>query len=81
MGKCCNGQQGSRNECNEPCQPRFRVCLKEYQVKIDTTSPCTFGDVITSVRGSNAENDSSQDGFHNPIRMPFQFSWPVSYFN
>lgn len=80
-GKCCTGSPaGPSSECSGPCRPRFRVCLKEYQVKIDTTSPCTFGDVITSEKDSINGNDT-QNGFDNPIAFPFVFNWPVSSYN
>ncbi|KRT85748.1 EGF domain-containing protein [Oryctes borbonicus] len=71
IGKCCSGINGANAECDpSSCQTRFRVCLKEYQVKIDTASPCTFGDVITS---------PEEDGYANPIRIPFDFTWPSSF--
>lgn len=78
QGKCCTGKTDSESECDGVCTPMFRVCLKEYQVKIDTASPCTFGDVITSAGSQN--DDTSQDGFTTPIRIPFPFTWPVSIF-
>lgn len=70
QGKCCNGSTDLNSECNDSCHPRFRVCLKQYQVKIDTTTPCTFGDVVTS---------SPEDGFTNPISFPFKFNWPNTF--
>lgn len=78
MGKCCTGKTLQNVECDGVCRPRFRVCLKEYQVKIDTTSPCTFGDVITSELGPNPVTDTPQTGFSNSIAFPFPFTWPVS---
>lgn len=78
MGKCCTGKTLPVGECDGVCRPRFRVCLKEYQVKIDTTSPCTFGDVITSELGPDPVTDTPQTGFSNSIAFPFPFTWPVS---
>lgn len=71
------------NHCIGTCKTRFRVCLKHYQAHIDTTSPCTFGDVSTSVVGENSMNltalsQQQHSGFVNPIRFPFHFTWPVS---
>lgn len=66
--------------CLAPCRTRFRVCLKHYQTNVDTTSPCTFGDVTTPVLGGNSLDmtDSPVEGFINPIRFPFDFNWPVN---
>lgn len=79
MGKCCSGKSGSNSECREPCKTSFRICLKHYQVQIDH-SPCTFGVVVTPVLGGNHINMvlSHHEGFNNPIKFPFDFTWPVS---
>lgn len=81
LGKCCSGSTSRTGECSGVCRTRFRVCLKQYQVKIDTTTPCTYGDVVTPVLGENVVNLSTnvaQPSFTNPIRFPFEFTWPVS---
>ena len=82
VGQCCSGTKSpGTGACSGPCRTRFRVCLKHYQAKIDTTSPCTFGDVITPVLGDNSVHlvgSAQHDGFANPIRFPFDFTWPVS---
>ncbi|PNF27028.1 hypothetical protein B7P43_G10396, partial [Cryptotermes secundus] len=79
-GQCCSGTPSQDSgACSGPCRTRFRVCLKHYQAKIDTTSPCTYGDVITPVLGENTVRlvgSAQQDGFANPIRFPFDFAWP-----
>lgn len=80
-GACCSGRSDSKGNCIGACKTRFRACLKHYQVTIDTSSPCTFGDVITPVLEGNSLNlteRSKQEGFENPIRFPFEFGWPVS---
>ncbi|KAE8739935.1 hypothetical protein FOCC_FOCC014574, partial [Frankliniella occidentalis] len=80
VGQCCSGETGAET-CTAPCRTRFRVCLKHYQARVDTTSPCTFGDIVTPVLGDNSlQMDALQptDGFSNPIRFPFDFTWPVS---
>lgn len=78
VGQCCSGER--TEHCVSPCRTRFRICLKHYQAKIDTTSPCTFGDVITPVLGENSVklSDSKLEEFKNPIRFNFDFTWPVS---
>ncbi|XP_063241147.1 neurogenic locus protein delta [Bacillus rossius redtenbacheri] len=82
VGQCCSGGRPSAaGECSGPCRTRFRVCLKHYQTRIDTTSPCTFGDVVTPVLGENSVllSGSARDGFQNPIRFPFDFQWPGTF--
>lgn len=80
LGQCCGGERHGR--CTTPCHTRFRVCLKHFQNTIDTTSACTFGDVMTPVLGENnvhlGDSATNVPGFSNPIRFPFDFSWPVS---
>lgn len=81
-GACCSGRSDAKGNCIGTCKTRFRACLKHYQVTIDTSSPCTFGDVITPVFEGNSLNlteRSKQEGFENPMRFPFEFGWPVSY--
>ncbi|CAG9759563.1 unnamed protein product [Ceutorhynchus assimilis] len=77
LGRCCSGRP-SGLECEGDCRPRFRICLKEYQVKIDATSPCTFGDVITSELGPGPADDP-QSGFANAIAVRFPFTWPGTF--
>ncbi|GLG99206.1 Uncharacterized protein GBIM_05717 [Gryllus bimaculatus] len=83
VGQCCSGERpaSAGGACAVPCRTRFRVCLKHYQAKIDTKSPCTFGDVITPVLGGNniSLEDTApvaEDGFTNPMRFHFEFTWP-----
>nr|KAF7431647.1 hypothetical protein H0235_004571 [Vespula pensylvanica] len=81
LGKCCSGTTSRTGECSGVCKTRFRVCLKQYQVKIDTTTPCTYGDVVTPVLGENIVNLSPNvalPSFTNPIRFPFEFTWPAA---
>ncbi|XP_044581499.1 neurogenic locus protein delta [Cotesia glomerata] len=83
-GKCCSGMTSkTSNECIGTCQTRFRICLKQYQAKIDTTTPCTYGDEVTPVLGGNVVNlspdVSTPRGFTNPIRFFFNFSWPGTF--
>lgn len=83
-GRCCSGESdGATGKCLGSCKTRFRVCLKHYQATIDTTSQCTYGDVITPILGENSVNLTDAQrfqnkGFTNPIQFPFSFSWPVS---
>lgn len=90
QGGCCSGKQDPvTGKCIGKCKTRFRVCLKHYQAKIDTTSPCTFGDVSTPVLGDNTIDlmlhPFMQQNYPynttvsiNPIQFPFDFTWPVS---
>ncbi|XP_066594062.1 neurogenic locus protein delta-like [Prorops nasuta] len=82
LGKCCSGGVSRTGECSGVCKTRFRVCLKQYQAKIDTSSPCTYGDVVTPVLGENVVNFTSNaalPSFTNPIRFPFDFTWPGTF--
>lgn len=78
---CCSGRSDpTTGKCIGSCKTRFRVCLKHYQAKIDTNSPCTFGDVSTPVVGDNNVDLTQQQNNTsiNPIQFPFDFTWPVS---
>uniref|UniRef100_A0A182UN12 Notch ligand N-terminal domain-containing protein n=1 Tax=Anopheles merus TaxID=30066 RepID=A0A182UN12_ANOME len=79
--KCCSEKADAQGRCIGTCKTRFRACLKHYQATIDTTSPCTFGDVITPVLEGTTLNftaiSGAKEGFTNPIRFPFEFGWPV----
>ncbi|CAD6995797.1 unnamed protein product [Ceratitis capitata] len=83
-GNCCSGiSDPQTGKCIGTCKTRFRVCLKHYQAKIDTTSPCTYGDVVTPILGENSVNLTNTQkfkskGFTNPIQFAFNFAWPVS---
>nr|CAD7405064.1 unnamed protein product [Timema cristinae] len=70
VGQCCSGEPPAPGSglCSGPCRTRFRVCLKHYQAQIDTTSPCTFGDVMTPVLGENSVHLTG-DSFDNLIRF------------
>ena len=81
-----NGGAGGR--CSEACRTQFRVCLKHYQTSIDLSGACTYGDFSTPVLGENsldftAANSSSSfvkasNASGYTVRLPFEFSWPVS---
>ena len=80
-GVCCqgNGQGGggARDEydvCSQDCNVYFRVCLKEYQIRVTYDSLCTFGNVTNQpVLGS-----SLHGGQHTTLILPFDFAWTVS---
>ncbi|XP_075145714.1 neurogenic locus protein delta [Haematobia irritans] len=84
-GKCCSGQtDAATGKCIGGCKTRFRVCLKHYQAKIDTTSQCTYGDVVTPVLGENSVNLTDTQTlqnkeFSNPIQFAFNFAWPGTF--
>ncbi|XP_065355030.1 neurogenic locus protein delta [Calliphora vicina] len=84
-GHCCSGQSDSATgRCIGGCKTRFRVCLKHYQAKIDTTSQCTYGDVVTPILGENSVNLTDSQAlqnkdFSNPIQFAFNFAWPGTF--
>ncbi|KAM8842791.1 protein jagged-1-like isoform 2-T2 [Synchiropus picturatus] len=56
------------------CGMYFRVCLKEYQVLVSATSPCSFGSASTPVldRTSRGREEAR-------LELPVSFTWPGSY--
>lgn len=91
-GHCCDGFKASSpsspngGRCSEACRTQFRVCLKHYQTSIDLSGACTYGDFSTPVLGDNSlqfnnnksssTTNSTSSGY--TVRLPFEFSWPVS---
>ncbi|GAA6066271.1 protein jagged-2 isoform X1 [Tachysurus ichikawai] len=85
-GGCCGGERGTGQEqgCGAvECNTYFRACLKEYQVEVMTSGPCTYGTASSAVVGGNTVRP---DGFSNnrnkgnnvgTLIIPFQFAWPV----
>lgn len=65
------------NSCKPDCRTFFRVCLKHYQ-SVVLPGDCTFGSVVTPVLGSNSFQVIDADSSSSPIRMSFDFRWPVS---
>lgn len=90
LGRCCSEKLLSNGSCQGSCKTRFRICLKQYQAEIDTTSSCTFGSAATQILGDNTfnltqfttatRNQPQKGPSINPIRFPFEFTWPVSIF-
>lgn len=85
-GECCDGSRNSQDlRCTrDECDTYFKVCLKEYQMEVSTTSTCTFGSGSTQVLGGNmlsfksAKNNPNKVDEAGKILIPFQFAWPVS---
>ncbi|XP_033943953.1 protein jagged-1a-like isoform X2 [Pseudochaenichthys georgianus] len=81
-GACCDGPRDvTERRCSaDECDTYFRVCLKEYQLKISSAGPCSFGTASTPVLGGN--NFSLRNAKSNArarIVLPFSFAWPRSY--
>jgi len=87
-GKCCSATNSalsvnhhSNNTGEESCGARgqcwtkFRVCVKHYQVTIDPSGPCYFGETVTEAMAN--QNNLTQDG-EMKFHFPFNFRWPVS---
>lgn len=85
-GECCDGSRSSPDlRCTrDECDTYFKICLKEYQMEVVTTGPCTFGAGSTQVLGGNmlsfkgAKNNPNKVNEAGKILIPFQFAWPVS---
>uniref|UniRef100_T1I9M6 Delta-like protein n=1 Tax=Rhodnius prolixus TaxID=13249 RepID=T1I9M6_RHOPR len=76
-GECCVGPPSpGTGQCNAACPARLRACLKHYQAQVDTTSPCTFGDLVTPVLGNNSLHLEPQGHL---ISFQFDFTWPGTF--
>lgn len=81
-GSCCDGpRDGPRDQVGpicpqDECDTYFRACLKEYQLKVSSAGPCSFGAASTPVLGGNTFSVRSEDRAR--ILLPFSFAWPVS---
>lgn len=73
-----NGQGflASGEPCAAGCRTFFRVCLKHFQAVI-SPGACTFGSLTTPVLGTNSFAIRETEGFGSPIKLPFNFTWPV----
>ncbi|KAJ6667326.1 hypothetical protein lerEdw1_017304 [Lerista edwardsae] len=70
------GALASGEPCAQGCRTFFRVCLKHFQAVI-SPGACTFGSSITPVLGTNNFTIRATEGFGSPIKLPFNFTWPV----
>lgn len=79
-GACCDGSRDATDRrCTaDECDTYFRVCLKEYQLKISSAGPCSFGAASTPVLGGNTFSVHSAKSDKARIVLPFSFAWPVS---
>ncbi|XP_066560149.1 protein jagged-1 isoform X3 [Amia ocellicauda] len=92
-GECCDGggrggdeggggsSSGGPCSLSDQCDTYFFACLKEYQVRVLPTGPCTFGSGSTGILGSNSFNlrhhgHNEQSG---RITIPFKYPWPKSF--
>ncbi|KAG8449683.1 hypothetical protein GDO86_016360 [Hymenochirus boettgeri] len=73
-----HGMVANGKSCSPNCKTFFRVCLKHYQAVV-SPGACTFGSVVTPVLGPNSFTITDTDGFTNPIRLPFNFTWPKTF--
>uniref|UniRef100_A0A3Q0RND3 Notch ligand N-terminal domain-containing protein n=1 Tax=Amphilophus citrinellus TaxID=61819 RepID=A0A3Q0RND3_AMPCI len=79
-GSCCDGSRdvtAGRCTVNE-CNTYFRVCLKEYQLKVASAGPCSYGIASTPVLGGNTFSLHNTNNDKARIALPFNFAWPVS---
>ncbi|XP_061577105.1 protein jagged-1a-like [Cololabis saira] len=80
-GACCDGSGSvADGRCTaDQCDTYFRVCLKEYQIKVSPVGPCSFGVASTPVLGGNSFSLSTSHNNKAKIVMPFSFPWPTAY--
>ncbi|XP_030267597.1 protein jagged-1b-like [Sparus aurata] len=77
-GACCDGSRDSTDRrCTaDECDTYFRVCLKEYQLKVSSAGPCSFGAASTPVLGGNTFSVRNAKSDDARIELPFSFAWP-----
>ncbi|KAI5108419.1 protein jagged-2-like isoform X1 [Silurus meridionalis] len=89
-GECCGGERGARQgqgvDCSAvECSTYFRACLKEYQVEVMTSGPCTYGTASSAILGGNSfqlegtGNNRNKGSNIGTLIIPFQFAWPRAY--
>uniref|UniRef100_A0A1A8P5A5 Delta-like protein n=1 Tax=Nothobranchius rachovii TaxID=451742 RepID=A0A1A8P5A5_9TELE len=82
-GECCDGARSSQDlRCSrDECDTYFRVCLKEYQIEVNTGGACTYGSESTHVLGGNmfSFKSATKNNEAGKVVIPFQFAWPRSY--
>lgn len=60
---------------SQDCRIFFRVCLKHSQDVISAEPPCTYGIGLTDIFSAEPSSIASSA----PIKVPFNFKWPVSF--
>ncbi|XP_042371597.1 protein jagged-1b-like, partial [Plectropomus leopardus] len=77
-GACCDGPRDSTDrQCTaDECDTYFRVCLKEYQLKVSSAGPCSFGAAATPVLGRNTFSLRNANSDKARMVLPFSFAWP-----
>uniref|UniRef100_A0A674EYA6 Delta-like protein n=1 Tax=Salmo trutta TaxID=8032 RepID=A0A674EYA6_SALTR len=80
-GVCCDGSRNAadRKCTRDECDTYFKVCLKEYQLKVSSAGPCSFGTASTPVVGGNTFSLRNMRSDKSRIVLPFSFAWPRSY--
>lgn len=79
-GACCDGSRDATDlRCTtDECDTYFRICLKEYQLKVSSAGPCSFGAASTPVLGGNTFSLRNAKSDKARIVLAFSFAWPVS---
>ncbi|XP_069500690.1 protein jagged-1-like [Ambystoma mexicanum] len=78
-GQCC--KSGTPPCTRDECNTYFRVCLKEYQLRVAPSGACVMGTGSTPVLGGSTFTIRARHGEESPgrILIPFHFAWPKSY--
>ncbi|XP_078517114.1 protein jagged-2-like isoform X1 [Lissotriton helveticus] len=78
-GECCKG--GTPPCLRDECSTYFRVCLKEYQLRVVPGGACVMGTGSTPVLGGSTFTIRARhgDGILGRVHIPFHFAWPKSY--
>lgn len=70
QGHCCDGYRTSSGRCSGSCLTKFRVCLQHYQLDIDPSHECTFGEHVTT---------PGEETRGSIIQFPLDFKWPGTF--
>uniref|UniRef100_UPI00398ED02F protein jagged-1-like n=1 Tax=Pristiophorus japonicus TaxID=55135 RepID=UPI00398ED02F len=81
---CCDGGREHHDSHCIPveCDTYFRLCLKEYQVRVLPGGPCILGTGSSTVLGGNSfslADKRNDNGIASRVEIPFHFAWPRSY--
>lgn len=76
---CCSGSRDN-DTCLSLCPTFLTVCLQHHSAFIPEFPACTYGHAVTPVFNRSLTDDVKPTKNMYFIKIPFQFSWPVSIY-
>lgn len=76
---CCSGSRDN-DTCLSLCPTFLTVCLQHHSAFIPEFPACTYGHAVTPVFNRSLTDDVKPTKNMYCIKIPFQFSWPVSIY-